>query len=903
MSPQSTPVTETAHQPADSHASWWSRYRGLPRWAHWVTGVAVGLVLVLVLLSAYAVNIHRRPLPQTSGELELRGLDSSVEVLRDDSGIPRIYGDTDRDLVRAQGFVHAQERFFEMDVRRHATAGRLAELFGAEALESDKMVRTMGWRRVAEEELGRVSSDTRALLDAYADGVNAYLAQRSPGELALEYSLLDLTGLDHAPQKWTATDSLAWLKAMAWDLRGNLDAEIDRAVAALTNDDGVVAALHPEYDPARNRPILAGGRVVDGEFEVLGGGQGRVGPPAPPEEAPGDEPGDEPVEASARASSAAAEAALTGVRDALDAVPALLGRGDAIGSNSWVVSGERSATGKPLLANDPHLGTSQPGIWTQMGLHCRERTPDCTLDVAGFTFSGLPGVVIGHNGDIAWGFTNLGPDVTDLYLERVDGEVWEHGGQVLPMKVRTETIRVRGEDDFQLRVRATDHGPLISDVSQEASSVGANAAVRDAVAADSAEAVTAEPYAVALAWTALEPGTTADAIFALNRAGDWEEFRAAAALFDVPSQNLVYADRAGNIGYQAPGKVPVRQAGHDGRTPAAGWLRRNDWTGEYVPFEELPSVLNPEEGYVVTANQAVVGGGDYPHHLTHDWDHGYRAQRIRSLLEAEKDLTVAEMAEIQLDAHNPASETLVPALLDVDGLDPYVQEAVDLLADWDQQDDPDSPAAAYFNVVWERLLALTFHDDLRERIHPRGGARWVAVVEDLLTRPAHPLWDDRETEDVVEVRDDVLRRALEEARDEMTQRRSRNPERWAWGDLHQLDLTHQTLGTSGIGLVEWLFNRRAGGVGGGSAAPNATAWDAAEGFSVTTAPSMRMVVSLADLDDSRWVNLTGVSGHPASPHYDDQSELFVEGRTLQWPWSRDLVRERSAERLVLAPAP
>ncbi|MBE7325351.1 penicillin acylase family protein [Nocardioides sp. Y6] len=885
MTPHAAAVTDAApHGPASTPTpSWWSRYRGWPRWAHWATGVATGLVLVLVLLTVFAVDLYRRPLPQTSGEVVLTGLDGAVEVHRDAHGIPRIYADSDRDLVRAQGYVHAQERFFEMEVRRRATAGRLAEIFGPDALESDKMVRTMGWRRVAEEELGLVSADTRTLLDAYADGVNALIAQRSPAELAVEYSLLDLTGVETTPEKWTAVDSMTWLKAMAWDLRGNMDDEIDRAVAALTNDDDVVDTLHPPYDAQRHPPIVGGGRIVDGEF-VAGatGRRPRVGTPG-------------------RAGASARVAVLEGVRDSLAAVPALLGRGQGLGSNAWVVSGERSATGRPLLANDPHLGTSQPGIWTQMGLHCRERTPDCTLDVAGFTFSGLPGVVIGHNAEIAWGFTNLGPDVTDLYLERVDGDSWSHGGRERPLRVRTETIEVRGEEDFELKVRATDHGPLISDVSQAASSVGANAAAQERAAQGSAEALTGDPYAVALAWTALEPGTTADAIFALNRASGWDSFRAAARLFDVPAQNLVYADTAGNIGYQAPGKVPVRRPGHDGRTPVPGWVERNDWTGEYVPFDELPSVLNPDEGFVVTANQAVAGP-DYPHHLTHDWDHGYRAQRIRELIEAEDDLTVAEMAEIQLDARNPLAETLVLALLDIDGLPPYVAEAVDLLADWDQQDDSDSAAAAYFNVVWERLLALAFHDDLRTRVHPAGDSRWVAVVEDLLARPAHPLWDDRTTEGVVEVRDDVLARALEEARDEMTRRRSVRPERWAWGDLHQLDLTHSTLGTSGIGVVERLFNRSGGGIGGGPSAPNATAWNATEGFTVTSSPSMRMVVSLADFDESRWVNLTGVSGHPASPHYDDQTDLFVEGRLLPWSWDPGVVRESSEERLLLVPS-
>ena len=509
--------------------------------------------------------------------------------------------------------------------------------------------------------------------------------------------------------------------------------------------------------------------------------------------------------------------------------------------------------------------------------------------------------MIGHNADIAWGFTNLGPDVTDLYLERVEGNTWLHGGRKRQLTVRTEQIKVRNGEDFALRVRETDHGPLISDVSQEVSSVGANAArADDPIDLDAPDAGETGPYAVSLAWTALEPGTTADSILALNRADDWDSFRDAAEGFEVPAQNLVYADTDGNIGYQAPGRIPVRRPGHDGRMPVPGWKKAFDWTGEFVPFEELPSVLNPDEGFVVTANQAVIGP-DYPHHLTDDWDRGYRSQRIRELIEAETDLSVDKMARIQLDAHNPLAETLVPYLLDVEGIDTYVREGVDLLADWDRQDDADSPAAAFFNVVWSEVLAQTFHDDLRTRIHPRGGSRWVAVMEDLLTRPAHVLWDDRETEDEVEVRDDILRNALVVARDEMTRRQSVNPEKWSWGRLHQLELTHQTLGTSGIGLVERIFNRNGGGIGGGSAAPNATAWNAAEGYTVTTAPSMRMVVSLADFDDSRWINLTGASGHPASDHYDDQTELFVEGKTLAWGWRRETVREQDGDRLLLRP--
>ena len=863
-------------------AAWWRTFRGWPSAARRAACGAAALVLLLVLGLAGGWVLYRKPLPQTDGEAPLAGLDARVQVVRDDHGIPQVYADSDADLMRAQGYVHAQERFYEMDVRRHVTAGRLSELFGADALETDKLVRTMGWREVAEREVALVEPETREALEQYAEGVNAYLRASDPSDIAVEYTLLRAGGLDHEPEEWTAVDSLAWLKAMAWDLRGNMQEEVDRVIAGLDHDPEVVEQLYPAYDPEARRPIVTQGAVVDGVYEQ-DATRNATRRPQRPAYPPG------------------AVRRFEELGDALDRMPALLGRGDGIGSNSWVVDGDRSATGMPLLANDPHLGVSQPGIWMQMGLHCRTLDEDCTLDVSGFTFSGVPGVIIGHNADIAWGFTNLGPDVSDLYLEQVRGDEWKYDGSWRPLEKRTETIEVRDGDDFTFDVRSTDHGPLLSDVSQDFASVGANA---PADASDpEATADRGNGYAVALQWTALEPTATADAILGLNRATDWASFREAAADFAVPAQNMVYADREGHIGYQAPGLVPIRKSGNDGRFPVPGWRPENDWTGDVVPFAALPSVLDPDEGFVVTANQAVAGP-EYPYFLTADWDRGYRAERIRRLLEEhDGPLSVGDMARMQLDDHNALAPALVPHLLDVDLPRGYAGDGQRLLRGWGFHDRADSGAAAYFNVVWSNLLRLTFHDDLRERIRPDGGDRWFGVVEELLAEPTSPWWDDRTTDDVVETRDDVLRQAMLDARDEMTRRQARNPGEWTWGHLHRLDLHSSTLGESGIGLVEALLNRDGTEVGGGSSVVNATGWDADGGdYTVTSAPSMRMVVSLADLDDSRWVNLTGVSGHPASDHYDDQTELFAEGRTLAWPFSREAVAEAAADTLVLVPA-
>jgi penicillin G amidase len=871
MSSTMTVQTESA---STAGRSWRQTFRSWPGYARASVYVVVVLVLVLVAGLVTGFMLTHRPLPQTTGQTEVPGLAGEVTVVRDEHGIPQLYGDSMDDLIRAQGYVHAQERFYEMDIRRHITAGRLSELFGDTALETDKFIRTMGWRRVAERELALVAPDTRVALEAYADGVNAYLADRPLGELGLEYTVLRAGGLDYRPEPWTPVDSLAWLKAMAWDLRGNMTDEIDRALALAEHTPAEVRQLYPPYPYDEHAPIVGQGAVVDGVFE-----QDATEPATRLPRRPAYLSGARPV--------------LRRVHGLADRMPALLGRGDGIGSNAWVVSGDHSATGEPLLANDPHLGVSVPGIWMQMGLHCRTVSEDCPLDVAGFTFSGVPGVVIGHNADIAWGFTNLGPDVSDLYLERVRGDRWRYDGRWRNLRTRTERIEVRDGDDVRLTVRSTKHGPLLSDVSEDYQRLGRQAPVDHPEPGGDA-------YAVSLAWTALQPAPTADAILRLNLATDWDSFRKAAARFDIPAQNLVYADREGHIGYQAPGRIPIRKSGNDGNLPAEGWRPDDDWTGNFIPFDGLPNVIDPDEGFIVTANQAVIGP-DYPFHLTDDWDRGYRSQRIRDVIEDEEELSVAEMQALQTDNRNPIAPALTPYLLEIELPRSYWDDGQEKLRAWDYDQDADSQAAAYFNVVWRNLLERTFEDELPEEVWPDGGQRWMAVVSRLLGRPAHPWWDDATTDGEVETRDDILEDALRDARDEMTRLQARNADEWSWGHLHHLDLTNQTLGTSGIGLVESLVNRGPWEVGGGGSAVDATSWDAVEGYGVTAAPSMRMVVSMRDFDESRWINLTGVSGHPYSDHYTDQTDLWAEGETLPWAFSADAVDAAGTATLRLVP--
>ena len=514
--------------------------------------------------------------------------------------------------------------------------------------------------------------------------------------------------------------------------------------------------------------------------------------------------------------------------------------------------------------------------------------------------------MIGHNEHIAWGFTNLTADVTDLYLERVQGDEYWRDGALVPLETRTETFRVAGGDDVTIQVRSTVHGPILSDLAGDFATVAddpfigtTDAVVRPDELPSTGDIPPGE-YAVSLRWTALDVGTTAAAIFALNEAKDFAGFRAAASLFDVPAQNLVYADRSGNIGYQAPGKLPIRGAG-DGTMPQPGWDSAYDWRG-FIPFSELPVVYNPESGYIVTANNAVTSE-DYPYFLGSDWDYGWRAARITELLRqklAAGAVTADDMSSIQADQQFWMGTRLAGAYADLTIEDAGARQAIDLLADWDGQNDADSPAAAYANVLWDELAQDLF--GRRADPAPLTGQSRLFVVVDRLLDDADSAWWTNETLGVAG-RDDMLRLAATQAAQRLASVQGTDPARWNWGGLHAITLTSGTFGKSGIAPIEALFNRGPFPVGGGASVVDATGWTLGAGdFATTTVPSMRMTIDLADLDASRWNHLTGTSGHAFHPNYDDQFDAWQHGRQTPWLFTLDRVRDAATHTLVLTPA-
>ncbi len=855
--------------------------------------VVLALIAVIAVAAALFVTwTIQRSFPQTTGKITLDGLQAEATVQRDALGIPTITASSTDDLFFAQGFTHAQDRFFEMDFRRHVTSGRVAEMFGESQAATDAFLRTLGWRAVAEQEVAALDETTLGYYEAYAAGVNAYLSSRSGAELSLEYAVIGIENPDYEPEPWEPADSVAWLKAMAWDLRTNLDDESTRAqlAAGLTAADpdadiaGILDTLYPPY-PFEQNPVIVPQISTTAPEPAEGSGA------VPAGYATDDTAGDVLTSVSWRET--------TDVIEAADLLIDSIGEG--IGSNSWVVSGELTESGMPLLANDPHLGASLPSVWYQVQLKCEKVSEECPFDVGGFSFSGLPGIVIGHNAQIAWGFTNLTTDVTDLYLERIDGDEYWRDGKREPLEVRTETIKVAGGDDVELTIRSTVHGPIISGLFGSATAIADAPVVgtdEGVLPLDDTSEVPEGEYAVSLRWTALDAGTTASAIFQLSTAQNFSEFRHAASLFDVPAQNLIYADVEGNIGYQAPGRLPIRGAG-DGWLPQPGWDSAYDWQG-FIPFDELPVSYNPASGYIVTANNAIVDDS-YEHFLSRDWDYGYRAARIAHLIErqaAAGPLTAQSMREIQMDNEMWIGKRLAVAMADVEVEGAGAQKAVDLLRTWDAQNAAGSPAAAFANVLWSNLAHNIFAD--REVPLPTDDqGRLFTVFGAMLDDPAHPLWSNERID--VEGKDEMLALSAEQAYTELKNLQGDDLRNWNWGSLHEIDLVSDTLGSSGIAPIEMLFNRGPYPVGGGSSVVNATGWVLGESYQTVTVPSMRMVIDLADFDDSSWIQLTGASGHAFHRHYTDQTEDWAIGEQTDWVFSAKAVKAAAVDTLVLSP--
>ncbi|MDX1615585.1 MAG: penicillin acylase family protein [Candidatus Promineifilaceae bacterium] len=803
--------------------------------------VTLTLLLAAVLgLSLFGLYVTRAPLPEHQGQIAVEGLTAPVDVSRDSWGVPHIYAANAEDLFFAQGYTHAQDRWWQMEFSRQYAHGRLIQLVGKVALAQDLQVRALGLRRTAQRELALYDDETLGYLQAFANGVNAYIMNRPPHKLAAEYALLTAAGLDLTVTPWTPVDTLVYGKIVSLPLSANYTVEQDMSAFHERVGAEMTADFFPAF-PYDQKPTI----IDAGELGQLTAATAKAVVPF---------------------GGGSAQALLP---------PQLPG----IGSNSWVVDGRFTQSGLPLLANDPHLAISLPSVWYEVGLHCRPVGPDFPFDVTGFTFPPFPGVALGHNRHIAWGATVAGPDVQDLYRLRVDAanpHAYQWDGHSRQMAVYEELfLFADGREPLRLTMRETHLGPIVNDYPFDP-------------ARKRAGPMSDEP--LALRWTALEPGTFFQAIFGLNAATNWQEFREALAHWDFGSMNMIYADTAGNIGYQMPGRVPIRTANHDGLTPAPGWTSDYEWRG-LIPYDLLPRLFNPEDGYIVTANQNIMPPayweqlaealGSGMHYNFHEkwFVYGYRAQRIEQLLLAGRPHTVASFTDLQMDNKLISAAEMAPYLARLKPETAELAAARDWLLAWDQQLDRESGQAALYMQFWRLLLENLYNDTLTAYELPPASDMHMWPTTRLLAEPENPWWDDLATPERVERRDDVLLQTLRQAHDLMVDSQGADRTQWRWGDLHTATFVNQPLGS--LPVLKRIVNRGPLAVDGGNNVVNATGQVGPWGddpFAVNGLPSMRMVVDLSQLENSVSINSTGQSGHLWSTHYDDMIEAWRDGR-------------------------
>jgi penicillin amidase len=782
--------------------------RGKAARAGLVAGIA-GTGLASAAAATAWHRLARRPLPKQRGTIELDGLHGRVTIRRDRWGVPHVEAVERTDLYFAQGFCHAQDRLWQMDFYRRVVRGRVSEMAGPEGLAIDRLLRTLGIRRIAEREEAALDPELRGLIERFCEGVNAAAAQARSRPLEMQ-----LLRLEWEP--WRPVDILSLGKLLAFGLSTNWERELLRADMLRELGPELSARLDPTY-PADNPVVTEEAWSGDGLAIV------------------------EQIDAVRRSMGLAAEAS---------------------GSNNWAVSGAHSATGSPLIAGDPHLPPSMPGIWYEVALRQGERF------VRGASMPGMPGVYMGQNNDVCWTFTNVMADVQDLFVERLDGGRYLFEEEWLPLLTVREEIVVKGRSEpVVLDVRCTHHGPIVN----------------EALGADEAEPL-------ALRWQTLDEPTTFTGMFELLEIGSGPELVAKLEGHTSPASNLIWADRHGSIGYKLIGRLPLRRGGCPD-LPKPGWSGEFEWEGT-IPYDELPETVDPESGYLVTANNRIVGD-EYPHHITSEWLDGFRAKRIEQLLRERDDHDLESFEAIQTDNLSLPGLEAARRLGRLAPRGQRERSAIERLRSWDGRLDPETIAGTIYQAFLLRLArevarAVIGDRDLSERWLDRADNGFTPHITSPWRWHSHlmRLWEEADEGLIGRPWDELALEALAGALDDLEERFGPDPGAWRWGRVHEMEFPHP-LGEANP-VLRRLFNRRLR-AGGAQETVSQIAYDPNDPYRAVWAPSWRMVADPTDPDRSRWQMFTGQSGHPASPHYDDLQADWLEGRTQpmcgEGPWA------------------
>ncbi|MFE8694809.1 penicillin acylase family protein [Cytobacillus sp. FJAT-53684] len=752
---------------------------------------SLAILATIILVAAIFIYLYiSRSIPVTKGEVTIGSISSPVTVTRDEVGVPHISAENERDLYIAQGYVQAQDRLFQMDLSRRQASGELSEVIGEATVHNDKYFRTLGLRRAAEISYDHYSDEAKEVLDWFAEGVNIYIKElKANGKWPIEFNILG-----YEPEEWNAIDSLTIGKYMAYDLGGHWESQAFRYYLLQNFPEEKAYDLFPSYPT--DAPYIISAENLDIEKTLASA----ISPP------------------------------------------------EFNGSNNWVVSGKKSASGKPLLADDPHLSLSTPSIWYQMHL----QTP--AMNVSGVIFAGIPGIILGHNEHVAWGVTNTGPDVQDLYIEKRNPDnqtEFLYNDQWEEAIIVKEPIKVKDKETIDYEVTITRHGPIISEFAEESG----------------------KEEVLSLQWTALEPSSELEAIIQMNQATNWEEFEKALELFHTPAQNFVFASKDGTIAYKANGMIPIRKKGQ-GIIPVPGWTDEYGWEG-YIPYDELPKTINPEEGFISTANNKVIDNS-YPYHISNDWAQPYRQMRIQEFLQTDKKLTADDMMALQMDQKNLQAIEFVPILTNMpeSSLSKKEKEAVAILKDWDYLDNKDEAAPLIFSLWMKKISDVLFQDEISSEMRGLFKGQKQAVDE-LIRRAATGIEGPWITEKGG--LQEVLHKSLQLALEEATELQGDHLNKWKWGEYHQIYFPHSL---SSIKPLNYLFNKEGSLPVGGSSVTVQAAANKDDG-TVNHGGSWRFVIDTADMSTGNHLVGPGQSGHPLSPTYHNQMKDWVEGHYHQ----------------------
>lgn len=790
-----------------------------------LTGITIIIVLILIAGFAYLNHIKTKSLPDYNEDIRLEGISGKVEVFRDSFAIPHIYAENEIDLYTAVGYIMAQDRLWQMDLLRRATSGRLSEIFGKDLAEVDLLFRALRIKEKSELVLSKSNDNLKASLNAFCNGVNQLIKENAK-QLPPEFSLLK-----YRPEKWLPEHSLNLIGYMAWDLAGGWDEEVflhqlkdkidEVLIDELIPDETIQKSyIHPDFQLANEKTKIQANLLRRTKIlEDLG---------------------------------------LT-IFNA---------------SNNWAVSGKKSLTGKPILANDMHLGLSIPGIWYQMHQVIKGK-----LNVTGVSLPGQPMIVAGHNDKIAWGFTNVMVDNCDFYLETINPDnpdQYLFNGSFKNLIIRKEIIYTKEGDTLELFNKFTHRGPIVSEFK----------GVKDKI--------------VSMRWTGNDYSNEFRTIYLLNRAGNWDEFKTAIETFTAVCQNVVYADIEGNIGLYSVIGLPIRKG--DGISILPGETDEFDWKGK-VPFEDLPHTYNPECGYVISANNRTTGP-DYPYYISSWYDLPYRFDRIYEMINKKEKLSTDDFIKIQTDQKSKMAEAFnslfIKAIDKTNFEDELETKVFDILKNWDHIMAADSRGASIFELLYYNVVKELTIDELGEELFNELSGKKILMksLMENIRKNNHSAWTNNITSNKTENLKDIITSAFRKTVKNLSEKLGSDPEKWSWGNLHKITLYHP-IGKVKLPAKLLNLNRGPFPVGGSYHTvcpytypypiPDAVDWGA----------SHRHIYSLSDWNNSLTVIPTGTSGIPASKYYCDQTELYVKNKYHKDYFSIDLIEKSSKYRMII----